>query len=80
MTLFIGVTNKSDRAHATIYLSNLNPDEVEWDEFEMNSIEVRDKDHRIAADGNTHMPSDIAIGILTNILQAAGICYTRVDL
>jgi hypothetical protein len=80
MALFIGVADKADRARATVYLSNLNPDEVEWDEFEMNRVEFRDKSHRTTSDGNTHMPSDIAIGLLTNILQAAGIPYTRIDI
>lgn len=84
--LFIGLADnsgKDGRHHATIYFSNLNPNEVEWDEFEQNRIELRDKNHRTTqnAEGvkNTHMPSDIAIGILTNILQATGIEYTRID-
>jgi hypothetical protein len=46
----------------------------------MNRVEFRDKSHRTTSDGNTHMPSDIAIGLLTNILQAAGIPYTRIDI
>lgn len=74
--LYIGLMYADDRRNSTVYFSNLSPDD---ENFDHNMTEFRDKRHFCHADGNVTMPSDIAIGVLENVLQAAGTEYQRID-